>query len=176
MKNSFNNCLVLKHLSCLQFFNEILFFFKKSIISTKTNTASLFAQFAVASIHQIFGGPGRNRFTAARSLQWNVRKRCIIRSLNFHVFIFRGSVNLQPPPLINTTGNSFSNQWGFVWWKLVFQCNFINFHISETMLYILLKLVYFTLARWCFCYVVFNLTWIVASLRLGYRLAIKFRI
>ena len=69
MKNSFNNCLVLKHLSCLQFFNEILFFFKKSIISTKTNTASLFAQFAVASIHQIFGGPGRNRFTAARNLR-----------------------------------------------------------------------------------------------------------
>jgi len=58
--------------------------------------ALLFAQLTVASVQQILG-PGRNWFTAVRRLQWNIWNRCILRSLNFHFFIFLESNDSQAP-------------------------------------------------------------------------------
>jgi len=75
----------------------------KSNKNVNTTGTSLFAQFAVVSIQQIFGGPAWNGFTAARSLPWNIRIRCILLSQHFHFFIY-GSLDIQAPT--DATGNS----------------------------------------------------------------------
>jgi len=65
-------------------------------------------QLSLASIQQTLCDPDRIGFTAAQSLQINILNQCILWSLIFHFFHFRGPVTSPTP--IDAVSNTLSNQ------------------------------------------------------------------
>jgi len=113
-----------------------------SIILTKTWAliASSFVQLVVTAMHQIFGVQvvlytlQHNKYT---SFCCNFMLKCL-----FFLFFTVTWLQCITKALNVACGNSFSNQWVFTTLETeVVKYDFLNFYISETMPYILLKFV-----------------------------------